>query len=105
MKKVLGDAIPSRFRSVEIDPEICNGCNMCVDVCIMDVFVANEERGKPPHVAYPEECWFDGCCVEMCHRKEEGAIRINTPPAMKVSVASVEAVGSWPVGEREGGKS
>ena len=93
MKKRQDEPVPSRFRSVEINPEVCNGCNTCVDVCVMDVFVANEERGKPPRVAYPEECCFDGCCVEMCRRKEEGAIRINTPLPMKVSVLRGQTAG------------
>ncbi len=76
----------TQFTAVEIDPKVCNGCNTCVDICVMDVFAASDERGKPPIVMYPEECWLEGCCVEMCPRKEKGAIRINIPPAMKVPV-------------------
>jgi NAD-dependent dihydropyrimidine dehydrogenase PreA subunit len=71
---------------VEIDPDVCTGCNTCVDVCFMDILVANEEEKKPPIVAYPEECWFDGCCVELCPQREKRAIRINTPASMRVSV-------------------
>ena len=105
MKKRQDELVPNRFRSVEINPEVCNGCNTCVDVCIMDVFVANEERGKPPRVAYPEECFFDGCCVEMCHCKEKGAIRINTPLPMKVSALKGETVGSCLRTEPEKGEA
>ena len=55
MKEEKRDSILDRFRSVEIDPEVCNGCNTCVDIYIMDVLVANKEQGKPPMVVYPHE--------------------------------------------------
>jgi NAD-dependent dihydropyrimidine dehydrogenase PreA subunit len=86
MKKESRCAVSGRFTTVEINEEVCNGCNMCVDVCVMDVFMENEEKGKPPIVAYPEECWFDGSCVEMCPQRHKGAIRVRTPLPMKVSV-------------------
>ena len=93
MKEESSCAVSGRFTTVEINEEVCNGCNMCVDVCVMDVFVENEERGKPPIVAYPEECWFDGCCVETCPQRERGAIRVRTPLPMKVSVLREERRG------------
>ncbi len=86
MKKQTTKPPKGRFTSVEIDPAACSGCNTCVDVCIMDVLAPNPEKGKPPIVAYPEECWFDGCCVEMCPQTNKGAIRVRTPVSMRVSV-------------------
>ena len=59
--------------------EACSGCNLCVEACMMDVFLPNPEKGKPPIVAYPDECWYCGCCEMHCPRYEEGAIRINFP--------------------------
>jgi len=53
-------------QAVIIDPERCDGCNICVDVCRTDVLVPNPEKGKPPIVLYPDECWFGGCCVAHC---------------------------------------
>lgn len=85
MKRRASKNSVGRFRSVEIDPEVCTGCNTCVDVCVMDILVANKEAKEPPVVAYPEECWFDGCCVDLCPQREKGAIRINTPASMRVS--------------------
>lgn len=61
----------------EFNPEICNGCNQCVEACSMDVFIPNPEKGKPPIVLYPYECWFDGCCESHC--PNPGAIKMNQP--------------------------
>lgn len=51
---------------VVIDETKCNGCNKCVTICTTDVLVANPEKGKPPIVMYPEECWYAACCVGEC---------------------------------------
>jgi NAD-dependent dihydropyrimidine dehydrogenase PreA subunit len=61
--------IPNPFapsRAIKINPELCNGCNTCIEVCRTDVYVPNPEKGKPPIILYPDECWFCGCCVEHC---------------------------------------
>ena len=47
------------FRPVIIDEEICDGCNVCVEVCLLDVFERNPEKGKPPILRYPDECAYD----------------------------------------------
>jgi NAD-dependent dihydropyrimidine dehydrogenase PreA subunit len=75
-----------RYRTVEIDATACTGCNMCVEICMMDVLAAAPKKGDPPIVAYPEECWLEGSCVEMCPRREQGAIRVCIPLPMRVSV-------------------
>ena len=62
---------------VIFNPEICKGCNTCVEVCQIDVFIPNSEKGKPPIILHPDECWYDGCCVDMC--PNPGAIKINWP--------------------------
>ena len=77
---------PGRYTTVEIDGTACTGCNICVDICLMDVLAPNLEKGKPTIVAYPEECWFDGCCVDMCPQRHKGAIKVRTPLPMKTSV-------------------
>ncbi|WP_350340634.1 ferredoxin family protein [Candidatus Solincola tengchongensis] len=53
-------------RPVLFDPELCTGCNACVDVRRKDVLFPNPEKGKPPLILYPDECWFCGCCVIYC---------------------------------------
>ena len=68
----------------EFDPEICNGCNSCVDACSMDVFMPNPEKGKPPITVYPDECWCCGCCVSACPYPE--AINLQIPLNRKVII-------------------
>jgi NAD-dependent dihydropyrimidine dehydrogenase PreA subunit len=65
------------YRHIYFDKNICNGCNVCVEICPGDVFAPNPEKGSPPLVTYPEECYLEGSCVTMCPHK--GAIRILTP--------------------------
>jgi len=60
----------------------CNGCNRCVEVCLMDVFIPNPKKGRPPIMVYPDECWYDGCCVMECPRP--GAITMNHPLMQRV---------------------
>jgi len=62
---------------VIFDPDICDGCNTCVEVCQIDVFMPNPEKGKPPIMLHPDECWYGGCCVNDCPRP--GAIKFNWP--------------------------
>lgn len=54
------------FFPVEIDESLCNGCNRCVEICQCDVFGPNPEKGKPPYVLFPGECWQEGSCVDIC---------------------------------------
>jgi NAD-dependent dihydropyrimidine dehydrogenase PreA subunit len=64
-------------QAIVIDPDRCTGCNRCVDACRTDVLMPNAEAGKPPLVTFPDECWFDACCVAEC--PVEGAIRMEHP--------------------------
>ena len=73
---------PTPGRPVIINPDICTGCNRCVNICLMDIFVPNSEKGGPPIILYPEECYYDGCCVDEC--EEPGAIRLNHPLMQRV---------------------
>jgi MinD superfamily P-loop ATPase len=71
------------FEFIYFNEEACNACGKCVDVCMCDAFVSNPEKGKPPIMKYPEECWFCGCCVTHCPNKDQGAIEIVTPFQMR----------------------
>ena len=73
---------PTPGRPIIFDPKICNGCNICVTVCVEDVFIPNPEKGAPPILMYPDECWYCGACVDDCNRK--GAIFLSHPLQQRV---------------------
>ena len=64
-------------RPVIFNADVCNGCNHCVEVCQVDVYLPNPEKGKPPVILHPDECWYCGCCANDCPRP--GAISFNWP--------------------------
>lgn len=69
--------IISPANPVMFDPEICIGCNICVEHCQVDALIPNPEKGQPPVVLHPDECWYCGCCVNDCPKP--GAITFNWP--------------------------
>jgi NAD-dependent dihydropyrimidine dehydrogenase PreA subunit len=58
------------------DDSRCIGCNRCLEACQIDVLLPAPEKGKHPLVAWPDECWYCGCCVMDCPR---GAITLHHP--------------------------
>ncbi len=62
--------------AVAIDAGLCIGCNSCANICRIQTILPNAEKGKPPIVAYPDECWYCGCCVEAC---PTGALEMRLP--------------------------
>lgn len=60
---------------ITFNPDICIGCNQCIEVCQVDLFVPNPLKNKPPIVLYPGECWYCGSCVVACPKP--GAIKLN----------------------------
>lgn len=77
----IGD--PALVDSITIVPELCIGCDRCVNVCPVDLFLPTPERGGMPLILYPGECWYEGSCVDVC--PVPGAIKLNRPPAMRVN--------------------
>ncbi|MCP4709145.1 MAG: ferredoxin family protein [Planctomycetes bacterium] len=75
-KKVAAIYEPATFAPLTFDAAVCNGCNRCVEVCQVDILIPNVQKGKPPIVLYPGECWYGGTCVEVCPRP--GAISLNS---------------------------
>jgi NAD-dependent dihydropyrimidine dehydrogenase PreA subunit len=71
---------------IVFDEKICNGCNTCVEACMMDVLAPNPEEGKPPIVLHPDECWFGGCCVKECPLRDKGAINMKWPMKTKIQL-------------------
>lgn len=66
---------------VIIDPALYTGCNRCVTVCPSDLFLPNVTKGRPPHVVFGSECWYEGSCVSAC---PIGAIRLVPPLVNRV---------------------
>ena len=85
--------------SIRIDPQVCTGCNICADHCRMDVMVHNPEKGGPPIVLYPDECWFCGTCVEDC--PTPGAIRMEFPLNQKVGWKRKESGEFYRIGMKD----
>lgn len=75
--KMTVSVIPSSARPLTFDETKCVGCNRCVNICQVDILIPNPEKGKPPIVVYPGECYYCGSCVMVC--KKDGAITLQHP--------------------------
>ncbi len=67
--------------AVCINEDLCIGCNNCANICRIQTILPNPEKRKPPVVAYPDECWYCGCCVEAC---PTGALEMRLPINQRV---------------------
>ena len=78
-------AVPNRptpYRPIIFNEEKCTGCNACIEVCQADVLLPNPEKGKPPIIMFPDECFYGGCCVGAC--PVPGACKFNHPLPQRV---------------------
>ena len=48
-----------------IDPELCDGCGICVDSCCLDV-IRMDEEGKKAIIKYLEDCMLCHSCEQDC---------------------------------------
>ena len=51
-----------------IDQELCNGCEICVNNCTMDV-IRMDEKGKKAVIKYPEDCICCAYCELDCPKE------------------------------------
>ena len=75
---------PLPNRAIQYDPDVCTGCDLCIEVCKNDVLMPNPDKRQPPIVLYPEECWYCGACVEEC--PIPGSIEMVHPLKQMVSM-------------------
>lgn len=54
-----------------VDPDKCEGCEECVDVCPVEVFEMVDDKSVPVNA---DECLGCESCVEVC---EAGAITVE----------------------------
>ena len=66
-----------------IDQELCNGCEMCVNNCTMDV-IRMDEKSEKAIIKYPEECICCAYCELDC---PEEAIYVSPERSSPVLVA------------------
>ena len=60
----------------KIDPHKCTGCELCTEVCIMDV-LRMDSSGNKAFIAYPEDCQLCYQCELEC---PTGAIKVVFSP-------------------------
>ena len=85
-------------RAVTIDENKCVGCNACANICRMQTILPNAVPGNPPVVAYPDECWYCGCCVEVCRT---GALSMNLPINQRIYFKRKETGDVFRLGAQE----
>ena len=66
-----------------IDQELCNGCEICVNNCTMDV-IRMDEKSKRAVIKYPEDCICCAFCELDCPKK---AIYVSPERSSPVLVA------------------
>ena len=88
MKEFTARELPCSAEPIIFDEALCVGCNRCMNVCQVDIFIPNPERGRHPVVLYPGECWYCGSCVMEC--PNPGAIRLSHPLMNRVKFVEVK---------------
>lgn len=83
--------------AVSIDENLCVGCNACANICRMQTIIPNSEPGKPPILAYPDECWYCACCVEVCRT---GALKMNLPINQRIFYKRKETGEIFRIGDK-----
>lgn len=58
---------------VIVNPVLCTGCDLCVEVCTKGVLYIDDFTGLC-HVRNQENCDKNGACLKVC---KPGAIKIN----------------------------
>lgn len=84
--------------AVSINEEICIGCNACANICRTQTILPSPEKGKTPVLVYPDECWFCGCCVEVC---PTGALEMRHPIAKRLLFKKKQTGEVYRIGQKD----
>ena len=57
-----------------IDPDLCNGCGICINTCQLDV-ICMDKKKKKATIKYPEDCIVCALCELDC---PQHAISVST---------------------------
>jgi len=57
---------------IQIDPDLCNACESCIDVCAFNAIFLDEESGV---MISCDRCGDDPECVKFCY---PGALSLST---------------------------
>lgn len=74
-----------------IDKEKCIACNICAQICCMDVF-GYPKKGEKPEPLYADECWHCRACVMDC---PAGAIDLHYPLNFSLNTADLKEEVQW----------
>ncbi len=84
--------VPASVTPLRFDAERCIGCLRCVEICPMDILLPPEEKGLPPRVMWPGECWYCGACVMEC--PVQGAVTLRHPLMNQASFVERDLLGT-----------
>ena len=90
MTEFKAEVINASNRPIRFDESKCIGCHRCAEACQVDVMVCFE-KGKPPVVMYPGECYYCGACVMEC--PVEGAVTLCHPLMNQTKFVPVKKAG------------
>lgn len=83
---------------IYIDEKLCIGCNACANICRTQTILPNPEKGDPPLLIYPDECWFCACCVEAC---PTGALQMRQPIGRRILFKRKDTGEVFRVGQKD----
>jgi heterodisulfide reductase subunit A-like polyferredoxin len=65
----------------KVDSEICNGCQLCIDLCNFDAIEMIKPEGSKKYKAQidPGKCWGCGVCYTACV-PEAISLKLVRPP-------------------------
>lgn len=63
MNRMTVDPLKNNWPVPQIDPNKCDGCNLCVQVCPNQVLALHN---KTALVANPQKCDYSGLCEQIC---------------------------------------